>query len=143
MDSIRKSAITYITDELDGYNLSGNETMVLIFLGLTSSMTQQELSKAIGVDKALITRNVQSLEKQGYIARMRDTNDRRSYNVFLTQKGRELTEIIRPIHNKFNETIFSVFQGHDLALFLQQLEEMAKNAQNVDKNNDFLDRSFD
>lgn len=51
-----------------------------------------ELSNRMHVTSPSITQLVTSLEERGYVERTMDREDRRSVNVSITEKGREVTE---------------------------------------------------
>jgi len=61
-----------------------------------NGVTQQELARATVKDLPNISRLLDSLEKRGMIKRQRNKKDRRSYRVFLTHKGIDLTEKLHP-----------------------------------------------
>jgi DNA-binding MarR family transcriptional regulator len=55
------------------------------------------------VSKATSARAIQSLEKEGYVYRERDENDLRAYRVYLTEKGKEMRDIILKKLNSYME----------------------------------------
>src|SRR5262249_60192591 len=48
------------------------------------------LSRRVGIESASSTANLESLEKRGYVRRVRDSRDRRSVNVSLTAAGKKV-----------------------------------------------------
>jgi len=67
-----------------------------------SGVTQQELARAAVKDMPNITRLLDGLEKRGLVKRQRNRTDRRSYRIFITPKGTELTE---KFHPHFHENV--------------------------------------
>ena len=53
-------------------------------------MTQIELGKLAGRDKTGVSRAVDWLEKQNYVLRVTDQQDRRNKRIYLTHAGKEL-----------------------------------------------------
>ena len=60
------------------------------------SMTPMTLSKIMGVNKTIISRIIDKLTEEGYITKIKDQNDKRSYAVEISDKGRgELDRIYK------------------------------------------------
>lgn len=53
------------------------------------NMTPMSLSKSMGLNKTIISRIIDTLNKSGYLIKTRDENDKRSYFVSITELGRE------------------------------------------------------
>lgn len=82
--------------------LTREQWSILAVLWKNDGCSQQVLAEATYRDKPSITRLIDNLEKEGYVERKADKNDRRLNLIFLTQKGRNI-EI--PMMNVVNETI--------------------------------------
>ena len=82
--------------------LTREQWSILAVLWKNDGCSQQALAEATYRDKPSITRLIDNLEKEGYVERKADKNDRRLNLIFLTQKGRDI-EI--PMMNVVNETI--------------------------------------
>lgn len=52
-------------------------------------MTSIKLSKVMGLDKTIISRIIDTLSKSGYLTKIKDENDKRSYFISITEEGRE------------------------------------------------------
>ena len=60
------------------------------------SMTPMILSRIMGVNKTIISRIIDKLTEEGYISKIKDENDKRSYIVEISEKGRaELDKIYK------------------------------------------------
>jgi MarR family transcriptional regulator, organic hydroperoxide resistance regulator len=71
--------------------------VVLYRLWQKDRQTQAELSSKTFRDYPSMTRVVDGLEKQGFIIRESNKSDRRSNIVCLTEKGREMEQVLPPI----------------------------------------------
>ena len=59
-------------------------------------MTPLKLSKVMGVSKTIISRLIDGLSKSGYVIKKQDDNDKRSYDVFITELGeKKVDEILK------------------------------------------------
>ena len=52
-------------------------------------MTPANLSKAMYLNKTIVSRLVDKLNKDGYVTKKQDEHDKRSYCVFITEYGKE------------------------------------------------------
>ncbi len=83
-----------------GYEFSLVHWIIFIHLWRSDGSPQCELAKECGQDKTAITRAVDWLEKRNYVLRIPDQQDRRHKLIYLTQKGKELPDILIPYAQK-------------------------------------------
>ena len=67
-------------------------------------LTQRELSRFIGTMEPTTLSAIAAMEKQGFVRRVRNAEDKRKINVYLTRKGRELGERLLPLAIEVVET---------------------------------------
>ncbi len=84
----------FINRKLAGSGVSSGTGIILLELRDGGDRNPAALAAAMGVDKAYVTRSLQSLQQAGYVAVSPDTSDRRLLNVSLTEKGRAATRLI-------------------------------------------------
>jgi DNA-binding MarR family transcriptional regulator len=78
----------FLNRELAGSGISSGTAPLLLELRDGAERNPASLAAAIGVDKAYVTRALQSLERAGYVAVAPSTLDGRSVSVSLTGEGR-------------------------------------------------------
>ncbi|RMH70001.1 MAG: MarR family transcriptional regulator [Gemmatimonadetes bacterium] len=78
--------------------LSGSQFGVLEALYHLGSMCQTELSQKLLKSGGNITMVIDNLEKNGLVERRRSVQDRRKYEIHLTEKGEALIQEIFPGH---------------------------------------------
>lgn len=66
------------------------QEMVLIELWEQDGLRGGELASRLGVEPPTVTKMLRRLENCGLLARRQDTEDARSFRVFLTEEGRSL-----------------------------------------------------
>ena len=69
-------------------NLSNLELSILFRLYQNPQMIMRDLSEALHVSKSSVTGIVDHLEELGYLRRVLNRNDRRSYALEITEKGK-------------------------------------------------------
>jgi DNA-binding MarR family transcriptional regulator len=70
-------------------------------------LTMSELSSRLMVSGGNVTGLVESLRREGLVARTTHAKDRRSLIIRLTAKGRRLFRSMTPVHEKWIDTLFS------------------------------------
>ena len=98
---------------------------VLSSLWHEQGISQQILAERIAKDKACLTNLMNNLEKKGYVCRKEDPNDRRNKLVFLTPKGEDFKEQIRPILNQ-------VYISSERIIGIESIETMLAELKGVD-----------
>ncbi len=69
---------------------------ILGLLSRNNGINQQEIGNKVSKDKSSITYLINSLVKRDLVERIADKNDRRNKQIFLTQKGKQIVEIVYP-----------------------------------------------
>lgn len=92
------------------------------------------LSKFLKIDKGNITRSIKKLEEQGYITRIKNQNDSRSYNLNLTKKALDKKNDFLSILKNWTKIISNNFSQDELQLTFSFLNKMTENAKS------YLDR---
>lgn len=77
-----------------GLDISSDQCVVLLHLDKNDGPTQTDLASKLHKDRSNLTRILDVMEKGGLIERRRGSSDRREFNVFITQKGREVIPIL-------------------------------------------------
>ena len=87
-----------IDKKMELFNLSRTQWKVIArFNFLSTPCTQQQLLTSMGIDRAHLTRTLDQLEQRGLLAKERLANDKRAYNISLTQSGKNLLKAMEKI----------------------------------------------
>lgn len=101
-------------DIVKEYNLTTSQYGVLECLYIKGNMCINELIERLISTSGTMTVIIKNLEKNGYIIRENKCDDRRSYNIVLTEKGTEIVKKILPKRKK---------QANDFADTLSKKEQ--------------------
>ncbi|VBB09012.1 Hypothetical protein LUCI_4298 [Lucifera butyrica] len=123
----RQSQI-YMNNELRPYGLNSSEYVYLINLAQYEGVNQKYLSDMLIIDDALTTRVMKSLERKGYLIRKKSLEDKRSYNVSLTEKGKEIQPIIMEKLHYWTEILSKGLNEGEINYIIEKLQLMSKNA---------------
>ena len=80
------------SDKMNEFNLKGPHVHCLYYLYLYGTMTASELCEVCNDDKAMLSRNIEHLEKCGYVIRETEGNKRYRSPISLTSKGQEVAK---------------------------------------------------
>lgn len=122
----RKNQI-YLNAVLKPYNITSSEQPVLMFLYDNKGVTQEEIAHYLQVDKALMTRTIQSLVEKGYVVKEKDQQDKRCNRVSLTEAGIAVREEIKSSLMDWNERLLDGFDEEKRALVFSLFEELIDN----------------
>lgn len=102
LQKIDKMYRRYYQLELAEYGFTPNEVSVILFLhnNAPDMDTASDIVRCKGISKGLVARSVESLCQKGYLAAVRDPEDRRIIHLELSEK---CAPIIDRIENRQNE----------------------------------------
>lgn len=123
----RKNYSTFIGKNLVDLNITNSEFSYLKEIINRNGIAQDEVIKNLSIDKAAATRIAQSLEKKDLIKRVRNENNKRFFNVYLTEKGEEYIDITYRLLNDFYNTSFENEDNSKFTELKDILKEINKN----------------
>lgn len=123
----------YINRELEKYDITASEIMYLGSLSIKDGVTQEELATEFGVDKAAVTRTLNSLENKGLIRRKNNENDKRSKCVFITEKAKVYEDVLSSIQEKWYKETFGDFDESDIEKLSALLESVSKKTKKINE----------
>lgn len=99
----------YLNENLKEFNIDSTQGIILTKIKEKSCMTSKELTDLGIVEKPAVSKNIKKLESLDYIYKESSKSDARSFSIYLTEKGQEVTSyidgLIEKIDFKFKEII--------------------------------------
>lgn len=124
----------YMDECMKPYKLNGRMPTYIIYLDKHPGSSQDSIANHYILDKCTVARSAKRLESLGYIRREINETDRRQYDLYLTDKGRELLLYIRQCQNRWSERFTGVLTDQEqdtlIALFERLVEHVAENHEN-------------
>ncbi|MBQ0037599.1 MAG: MarR family transcriptional regulator [Clostridiales bacterium] len=111
---------------LEAYHISLMEYHILIIMMRMQRVSQNDLAAALDVDKALISRQIQSMEQKGLLHGTPDPECRRKKVLSLSVQAQELIPQLQEVHRRSLERIFSDFPEQQLREFQFILEGLVR-----------------
>lgn len=102
---------------------------ILELLWKGDGKTQKEIAEALRLKPPTITLLLQRMEKAGLIKRQNDPKDRRSVQIYLTERGKSLQKDVQEIHAILERECFAHFSSEERALLRRLFLQMRDNLQ--------------
>lgn len=115
----------FINNELKDLNITSGEYIYLIKLYENKELTQEDLAEIYYIDKAAITRSIRSLEDKGYIKRIKNQRDKRSYKIQVTEKALKIKHRIYNALKSWDELISLDVNDDELKMVSNILKNMS------------------
>lgn len=95
-------------------------------------LTQREVGRRVGIMEAAAGSALNKLESRGLIRRVRNTDDRRKINVYLTERGRALGHELMPKADELTARMMEGFEHFEVAQLCSYLMRVRRNLRAVE-----------
>lgn len=125
-----RSLLRFLTGHLKSYSITPEQWTVLKRVYENDGIKQKELASISDKDPATLAKILDILERDQFIIRKTNHTDRRSYCIFITEKGTVLrNEIYIHLEHVFKQVLEGI-SHEDLSIFTKVLQQIEKNAVN-------------
>lgn len=112
---------------LEDLNLYRGQPPLLHLLWEKEGRTQKELGEKLNSKPGTIAKMVKRMEKQGFIIKKTDQEDRRVSRIYLTEEGKEVRQKVREIEEKIDEICLQGFTQEEKVLLRRFLIDIKDN----------------
>lgn len=74
------------------FNINARQYGVLLFIEGNLYSSQKDISESLQIDRTTMVSHIDHLETLGFVKRTKNPNDRRSYSLVITKKGKEVLD---------------------------------------------------
>lgn len=124
INRIHRCAGQYRSMRLTGTDLNSHQHIYIFHICRNPGISQYELAKRICVNKSNVTRQLNTLEKSGYIIRRIDQNDHRLLRVFPTDSAKNIYPDVLRIMGEWNNLLLSELSESEKELFITLLKRL-------------------
>jgi DNA-binding MarR family transcriptional regulator len=117
-----------------GFDVTVDQWLVLKNLAENPQLSQTELANLVFKDHPTLTRIIDLLHKKGYVLRVQHPQDRRSFQLHLTEAGVEKVAELRPKVLEIREKAWENLTEVDFLEFKRVLNTIYKNLDDQTKN---------
>ena len=108
----------------------GQWKIIIILANNDDGLSQKEIADKLGLEGPTIIPIIDKLEKDGFVKRMVDKNDRRNNRIFLTEKTNDSIDSMIKEGLKIKEISIRNISEQDISITKHTLEKMWQNIQN-------------
>lgn len=130
-----RQAQSHLEKKLAPLGLGSGTYPYLLMLDHHDTMSQNEITKHLVIDKATTTRAIQKLLKLGYVNKVQDPDDQRAFKISLTEKGKEQIPPLRQVLQEWTDIMSKNFLENDKKTAVHLLQRMVENALEYRNNN--------
>lgn len=112
---------------LKPYGITHAYTNFLMELYVQDGMSQTELHQRIGIEQPTAVRNLDRMERDGFIMRKQSNIDRRVLHIYLTEKGQEVKEHVEAAAKQLNALLLSGLNTDEQCNFTHLLTRSLQN----------------
>lgn len=123
-------------ERLASYGAHLGQWSVLMFLWSRDGQTQTELSRGVVIENSTMVRTLDRMERDGLVRRVRSDKDRRRINIFLTDKGWDLQDVLIPCAIATNEEAAKDFTEEEEAQLKGLLVRMISSLESGSRRDD-------
>jgi DNA-binding MarR family transcriptional regulator len=124
----------YFNKKLEKYNIKRNQLQILHYLYNNEGISQNELGKALMVDKITVTKILKGLVKEKYVEKKDGKEDKRRKELYITEKGYKLHDELYDIMQEVTDILFRDFSYGEEQIVRELLIRMSKNIYEVVQN---------
>lgn len=107
------------------YEGKGSQRRILIILNETGAITQRALTERLGIQPGSASEVIAKLESAGLILRTSSLSDRRTADIMLTEKGKELAREAAEQRSRRHKEMLSCLSPAEKAELLSLLEKIS------------------
>lgn len=124
---INSRRVSYLKDHIVPYGYTGTMHLILLYTNRHPGTSQEEIIAYYRLDKSSVARDARKLEDLGHLTRTIDPNNRRKYQLEVTEAGREFRNFIIQTDNEFAAELAKNFTPEEW----EQLSELLSRMDNI------------
>lgn len=122
--SLSRSMARHYRERIAPYGLTQAQFFMLVALYEEEGPSLSALAEKTHLDRPTVTGLVDRLERDGWVERRADPNDRRSFRIFLTVKAHDHREDLLRIYHEVNGRLLEKFGSDEWERFRALLERL-------------------
>lgn len=116
-----------LMEELKGSNLTIGQPKILDYLKTHDGSNQKEIAQACFLEAGSLTSILNKMEEKGLVERKVLNGNRRSFHIFLTEKGHEQQTLVQDAFQSIEKIALSGISDEDYQQFLSVYSKIYHN----------------
>ena len=118
---------------LDEIGIYKGQPPLLFLVSKREGRSQREIAEILRITPATLTVMIKRMEKADLLKRVQDPKDQRVLRVYLTEKGKDITEKAKGVMDEIEKDCFGNFTEEEKEILQGLLNKMKVNLEEVNK----------
>ncbi len=127
LNALGRCGGTFRAEQMAGTGVGPHDSSYLFYICRHPGESQDAIARALCVNKSHVTRHVAHLEKEGFLTRTPDPNDRRAMLVYPTARAEEMLPRLREVSAQWRAILAADFTEAEIATFEELLSRALHN----------------
>ena len=119
------------SDKMNDQGINGVQQNYLFHIAMKPGISQEQLSDHIMVNKSNVARQLSTLENEGWITRQTSAQDKRVYEVYPTDKTKDMMPEIMNLMKQWNSLITEDLTDEEKELLFKLMPKITKKARQL------------
>ena len=121
---INRQRMRYLRRALAPWQYVGSMHLIVLYAGRNPGASQEDVACFYALDKGSVARDARRLEDMGHIRRETVPNNRRQYQLFLTEEGERMLPVLDQAFEEFQARLSASLSPEDWQLLTDLLERL-------------------
>ena len=131
INMIYQSGALFRERKLEKEGICGWHTKYILAVCGSEGVSQEALARQLFVDKSNVARQIARLEEMGYVRREQSQTDRRAFNVYSTESGKELYKKIKQVNAEWRNLLTENFTEEEREQLWRLTDKLYTNARAI------------
>lgn len=128
INRVYRASIIDRTEAFEDEDLFGTQLSYILQVVRNPGLSQDALAKSLFVNKSSVTRQINSLEKAGYVRRETDEEDRRAKKIYPTERALAIYPEIMAYLESWNDELTGDLSAEEQTQLLYWVRYLARKA---------------
>lgn len=124
---LNRRRICCLRQALTPHQYVGTMHLLMLYLSDHPGASQDEIREYYALDKTNVARDARRLEELGHIRRQVDMNNRRQYQLYLTESGKAFLPVIQAAYDNFSDKLVANLSQEEINTLRELLQKLDNN----------------
>lgn len=124
---VHRSFTRALQSRIASHGVTMGQWLFLRALWHEDGITQRELSQRVGMMEPTTVTALNGMERRDLVQRVRNPHDRRKVNIFLTEKGRSLRDVLLPCAVEINQLAMRGLANEEVSRTMELMQRVMDN----------------
>ena len=107
--------------------MAGAHPPFMMTIYFNEGLSQNQLAEALHFNKGAVAKTVAQLERDGYVQRVADEQDRRIHHLYLTDRGKSAVKVLIDMEKEWSAQLATGFSDEEMETLINSLNKIISN----------------